>query len=146
MTNAEFQEFLYHNFPSTAHMAFKVEEYAQGPLKISAPLHHNLNIGGTAFGGSVSSLLITVCWAEVYKLMQSIDPDCQLVIQKSTVDFKMPIATNFTAEAHPPADDKVKQMLRTYYRFGKSRISMQSSINIDEQVAAFFQGIFVILK
>ena len=146
MTNAEFQEFLYHHIPTTARMAFRVEEYAQGPVKISALLHENLNMGGTAFGGSISTLLITVCWAEVYKLMQSVDPKCEIVIQQSQVDFKAPITTDFAAVAHPPQAGKVAEMLRTYHRFGKARISMQSHITIGKQKAACFQGSFAVLK
>lgn len=146
MTNAQFQEFLHHTIPATALLAFKVGEFDNGPVKISAPLRENLNIGNTAFGGSVSTLLITVCWAEVYKLMQTIDPDCQLVIQQSQVDFKMPITTDFEAIAIPPDAATVEAMLQTYQRFGKARIYMQSSIKIKNQIATHFQGKFAILK
>ena len=146
MTNTEFQEFLYHHIPTTARMGFRIEEYAHGPVKISASLHENLNMGGTAFGGSISTLLITVCWAEVYKLMQSVDPECEVVIQQSQVNYKAPITTDFAAVAHPPQAGKVAEMLRTYHRFGKARINMQSNILIENQEAAHFQGSFAILK
>jgi thioesterase domain-containing protein len=146
MTNGEFQRFLHHNIPATALLAFRVLEFANGPVKISVPLRENLNIGNTAFGGSVSTLLITVCWAEVYKLMQNIDPDCQLVIQQSLVDYKFPIITDFEAIATSPDVPTVEAMLQTYHRFGKARIHMQSSIRIKNQIAAHFQGKFAILK
>jgi thioesterase domain-containing protein len=146
MTNAEFQEFLHHSIPATAHMAFRVEEYAHGPVKIMAPLPENQNIGGTAFGGSVSTLLITVCWAEVYKLMQSVDPKCEVVIQQGQAEFKAPIITDFAAVAYPPTTEKVALMLGTYHRFGRARISMQSGITIDNREVAQFKGSFVILK
>jgi thioesterase domain-containing protein len=146
MTNAEFQEFLHQNIPATALLAFSITEFANGPVKISAPLRENLNIGNAAFGGSVNTLLITVCWAEVYKLMQTIDPEGQVVIQQSQVDFKMPITTDFEAIAVPPEAATVEAMLQTYQRFGKARIHMQSDIRIKNQIAAHFQGKFAILK
>ena len=127
-------------------MAFGVEEYTHGPVKIRASLHENLNMGGTAFGGSISTLLITVCWAEVYKLMQPVDPKCEVVIQQSQVAFKTPITTDFVAVTHPFQAGKVAEMLRTYHRFGKARINMQSSITIGKKEAAYFQGSFAILK
>ena len=146
MTNAEFEEFLYHNIPATAFMKFKVLAFENGPARIAASIAENRNLGNSAFGGSISALLITVCWAEVYKLMQTIDPAGEVVIQQSQVDFKLPIFTDFEATALPPDATKTEALVQLYHRFGKARIDMQSSIRIKNQIAAHFQGKFAMLK
>jgi thioesterase domain-containing protein len=140
----EVQVYLYENMPLTRSMGLKVLEYRQ-KVRLRLPLGPNINHKSTAFGGSLSALLITAGWLEVRRNLQDLGLQGEIVIQQSSVDYLKPVAQDFEAQAEPLPSNQwynLKAMLKKYQ---KGRVSVQCWVGDQKDPAATFTGQYVIL-
>lgn len=146
MNEKEFQQFLHDNIPLTKAMGISVEEFTPSKVAIKALLEPNVNHKGTAFGGSISSLMTICGWAMVFANIKEIDPDCHIVIHKSSINYLAPITRDFTAEC--TLDDTVirDEFIDTYRKHKKSRIRLTVVCRDNDKSLAEFQGFYVAFK
>ena len=62
MTPAALETYLHDHIPLSRAMAVRVVTSAPGHVELAAPLEPNINVHGTAFGGSVSTLGVLAAW------------------------------------------------------------------------------------
>lgn len=122
-----------------------VVDVSETRLVLSAPLPPNVNHRETAFGGSVSAMAILSAWSLLHTRLRASGIEAQLVIQRNTVHYDLPIAGTFTATASLPGAAAWEAFLRTFARRGKARIAVPAVLECAGEVVARFEGQFVAL-
>jgi thioesterase domain-containing protein len=103
----------------------------------------NTNHHGTVFGGSASAVAVLSAWGLLHVALVDADIEADLVVQKSSMSYELPITGEFTAEATPPAPEKWQRFLATLLKYKRARISIRSILNCDEIKVGEFEGDFV---
>ncbi|ODT50352.1 YiiD C-terminal domain-containing protein [Devosia sp. 63-57] len=145
MSAAALEAYLHANIPLTRAMAVSaVSVHAQG-VTLSAPLDPNINVHGTAFGGSVSTLGVLAAWSVVHLRLEAEAVAAQLVIHRNETEFLAPITGRFEAVAQiePQAWIEFRTMLD---RRGKARLSVTADLLFEGGVAARMTGEFVAIR
>ncbi len=146
MNTKDFEKMLFEKIPITNEMGLTVCNYEDNLIKIKGSLEKNINHKHTAFGGSINTFLTLSCWAMVYKHIKKIDKEAHVVIQSSSVKYIKPIKEDFYVTCALTDEKKIIKFLKTYEKFGKSRIVLESNIIGSNGVEATFTGQFVVFK
>ncbi|SMO53467.1 YiiD C-terminal domain-containing protein [Gracilimonas mengyeensis] len=146
MTKQEIQNYLYENIPVTKALGVEAVAFSREEVKFKAPLAVNINHRSTAFGGSISSLLITTGWSYLRLLFDEHGPVPRIVIGKSSTNYLQPVSDDFTSELIIPKKETLERFWEMYNRFGKTRITLQAKIVYQGVVQAEFEGEFVVFE
>ncbi|HCO27576.1 MAG: thioesterase [Gimesia sp.] len=139
----EVTAYLHQHIPVTRAMQFSVLPVTDGLLKLSAKLAPNLNHQETAFGGSIASLGILAGWTLIHLKLRVDQPNYKIVIQKSEIEFLKPIEADFIAECPLPGDGVWTPFHASLQRKRRGRITLESTVKVNGQIAAVIKGIFV---
>lgn len=112
---------------------------------LRAPLEPNINHRETVFGGSASALAILAAWSLLHVRLRRAGIAGRLVIQRNTMEYKLPIMGDFTARASAGPGTDWQQFTRTLARKGKARIAVTSVLEHAGRMAGRFTGEFVAL-
>lgn len=146
MDKNEFEQLLHHQIPITKEMGFCVVEFTPSRVRISAKLEPNKNHKSTAFGGSINSLMTICGWAMMFITIKEIDPDAHIVIQKSKINYLLPIDEDFVAECNL-ADESVKRKFSdTYSKHKKGRLKLKVTCYKQDLLLAEYEGDYVAFK
>ncbi|MGE0583383.1 MAG: YiiD C-terminal domain-containing protein [Steroidobacteraceae bacterium] len=137
--------YLRDHIPLAAAMDIAVLDAHDGAVVLGAPLAPNINHRDTAFGGSVAALAILAAWSLLHLRLQAAGIPNRLVIQRSTVDYDLPIAGAFTARASLEAPPAWAPFVKLLQRRGKARIAVVATLEYEGRIAARFAGDFVAL-
>lgn len=142
MTAAELETYLLDHIPLSRAMAVRVVSCSPGAVELAAPLEPNINVHGTAFGGSVATLGVLAAWSALHLRLEAEGVACQLVIQRSQTEYLAPITGQFTALAQLDEThwSSFSQMLA---RRGKARLTVVAELIYAGNVAGRFTGEFV---
>jgi thioesterase domain-containing protein len=143
MTPQALQEYFHDHIPLSKAMAVEVEAATPQVVRLVAPLAPNTNHHGTVFGGSASAVAVLSAWGLLHVALADADIKADLVVQKSSMSYELPITGEFTAEATPPAPEKLQRFLATLLKYKRARISIRSILNCDEKKVGEFEGDFV---
>ncbi|MBE7731729.1 YiiD C-terminal domain-containing protein [Devosia faecipullorum] len=144
MNPAALTTFLHDNIPLSRAMDVSVLSADAEGVVLTAPLDPNINVHGTMFGGSVSTLGLLAAWSVLHLRLEAEHIANQLVIHKSAVDYLLPIRG--AAKAIARLDDNGWENFRTTLdRRGKARLSVVAELLSEGQVAARLTGEFVAL-
>ena len=146
MNEYEFEQFLHKQIPITKEMGINVIEFTPSRVKISAKLEPNLNHKCTAFGGSINSLMTVCGWAMVYANIKGTDKDAHIVIQKSSINFLVPIDKDFIAECSLLDEVSRKRFFEMYNKHGKARLKLKVTCNDEQLLLAEYEGQYVAFK
>lgn len=146
MTKTEIEQYLYKHVPITKSLGVKAVAFSQDEVKFKAPLSNNINHRSTAFGGSISSLLITTGWSYLRMLFDDEETVPRIVIGRSSTNYVRPVNDDFTSELIIPEIKTVENFMRMYMRFGKARITLKSEVRKEGNVMADFEGDFVVMR
>lgn len=146
MNKTKIENYLYKHIPITKALGVKAVEFSKKEVKFQAPLSMNINHRSTAFGGSISSLLITTGWSYLRLLFDDTEPVPKIVIGRSNTDYLKPVTGDFTSELIIPEKDTLDQFLETFERFGKARIMLKAQIKHKEELQAEFEGDYIAIK
>jgi len=143
---ARLQDFLEANIPLSGAMEVEVVEAGPEGVRIRAPLGPNGNHHGTLFGGSASALAILAAWGWMHLRLdaEGLDPD--LVIQRSATEFVHPGRSAVEAVCGGAGEGRWRRFLRSYRRFGKGRLELESEVRVDGTTVARMEGAFVALE
>ena len=143
----QIEQIIHGKIPISKEMGISLERYDTTGLVIKAPLQKNINHKQTAFGGSLNAVAVLSCWAFLYLLVNQIDETHpQIVIQKSSIRYLHPVATDFEAVCAWPEAAKIAFFQKMYYRKKKARIELTAKIFTANEPAVIFNGAFVVSK
>lgn len=143
MTVLEVTKYLHDQIPLSRHLAATVESYDGHSIRLSAPLEPNLNHQSTAFGGSQSALAILSGWALLHLNLRDRGSPSNIVIQRSTVDYREPVDAAFTATSVLPAGVTWERFLTTLARHHRARVAVLATIECGSRVAGTHEGVYV---
>lgn len=146
MTNQELQDFLYHEIPMAKALGVQVLEASELNSTVLGPLTLNRNHMDTAFGGSLSSLLILSCYAWLFHRLDNLGYKTHVLIQAGHTDYLLPVKEDIKASAVAPPSEEFEKFLTTFTRKGIGRISLSAKVLTAEGVACTFKGEFVAQK
>ena len=139
----ELEKALYANIPIAASMGARAMTVSDERVALSAPLGPNTNHANTAFGGSVYSVAVLSRWALASETARAAGLDCDyIVVQDGEIDYLLPVASDFTAEASwlKPGDrEKFVAMLG---RKGRARATLESQVKAGGVVCAKLRARF----
>jgi len=126
-------------------MAVSVAEASVDSVTVSAPLEPNINHRATVFGEAPRQWAFWLpghcCTCAC--VMPGLT--AQLVIQRNSMEYDRPINGAFTARAELAAPERWELFRKTLERRGRSRISVNSVLEFDGEVAGRLSGDFVAL-
>jgi thioesterase domain-containing protein len=123
-------------------MGVVVESADVGGIVLRAPLPRNTNHKGTAFGGSLYALAVLTGWAWLTRYIASSDIDADAVIQKSSMQFLVPVKGDLRAVIVSPSDADIDKFRKLLLRAGRSRIRLRVEIHQGGKLATVFDGLF----
>ena len=96
------QGFLDEHIPLTRAIQLRVASLDDSGLRLEAPLAPNVNDKGTAFGGSLASLLTLAGWGLLWTRCQQSGWNCDIVIHRGEIRREDDAVTNlFAGESLP---------------------------------------------
>ena len=145
LATTDLQSYLHEHIPLSKAMQVEVVAAEAASVVLRAPLEPNINHRQTAFGGSVSALAILAAWSLLHTRLRAERVECQLVIQRNTMDYELPIAGPFSATATLCDAEDWPRFIRMLARKGRSRITVASVLEFEQRRVGRFSGEFVAL-
>jgi thioesterase domain-containing protein len=143
LTPQALQEYFHDHIPLSRAMAVEVEIATPQVVRLVAPLAPNINHHGTVFGGSASAVAVLSAWGLLHVAMMDANIKADLVVQKSSMSYELPITGKFIAEAAPPAPEIMQRFLATLKKHKRARITIHSVLNCNGKKVGEFEGDFV---
>lgn len=146
MEKNEIQEYLYENIPLTKLMEIRIQDLTDSTITLSVPLAINKNHKGTAFGGSLATVVTTACWLMAFKHFKPLDSDCHIVIGKSEINYKLPVTNDFICTCSISDEISLMSSKETFLKNGKTKIKLEAFIKENSKTCVEFSGMFFIYK
>ena len=135
--------------PAVRAMQIRLDGYADGVLRITAPLAANVNDKGNAFGGSLASVLTLSGWALVSLRLRLAGHDAEVYVADSNLRYLAPVYEDLHAHAETAEASSWDTFLSTFRQRGKARISIvarqpgaagRSAAQLSGRFVAFAKG------
>jgi len=128
--------------PPVAAMGIRIAGYADGTLRLQAPLAANVNDKGNAFGGSLASVMTLAGWALVSLRLSLAGHDAEVYVADSSIRYRAPVYGDLDATARAAPDEDWDAFLSLFDKRGRARVTVRAQI---EGGAAELEGRFVAL-
>lgn len=145
MTPSDLERYLYEHLPLTKAMQVFVVSLKPGEVTLGAPLQPNINHQKGVFGGSAATLATTAAWSLVHTQLVAAGVPGEVVIQRNTMDFILPMKDEFVARAFVPHAEAWPKFVQMLKRRGRARIAVSAEVSCRGQVTGAFEGEFVAL-
>ena len=127
-----------------AAMRVRVGEYDGVRLHMDAPLAVNMNDKGSAFGGSMTSLMTYAGWGLVTLQLHQAGLQADVFVADSAVRYRKPLYADLRTEAELAPEESWAPFLNTLAQRGRARIQLQAQIAGPEgEVMADLSGRYV---
>jgi thioesterase domain-containing protein len=137
----------YRGMPPVAAMQVSIAGYDGEHLRLRAPLTHNVNDKGCAFGGSLSSLMTLAAWGLVTLHVQAAGMEADVYVADSQVRYLAPLFDDLEAEAHASPESDWHDFLATLSQKGRARTELVARVTLpDGRDAATFRARFVAFR
>lgn len=138
------QKKILETIPLAKAMQLKVNDLTQTSIKLSAPLLPNSNDKGTAFGGSIYSLLVLSGWSLISAGMERAEILAEVVIAKSDINFLKPVTGDLLAIAQEFNEGGLKAAIDKTLERGYAKLKVHADLICQGEIAATFQGTYCI--
>ena len=143
MTALQIEEYLKSHFPLARALNIQVLEAEPSRVEIVAPLAANQNHMQTAFGGSLSAILILACYGWAFRALRVEGLRGHVILKRSEIDFVKPLKSDIFATCESPAAQELRRFLDQLGRKGKSRIQLTSYVSSPSGEHCRLHGEFV---
>lgn len=143
MTPSTLQSFILDQIPLVEALGVSIVRVDDELAELTAPLEPNRNHLGTAFGGSLGTILILAGYSWLYNAIEARGRKCHVVLKTSSVEYILPVNDTIKAIARAPALADFEKFLEAYEKKGTGRITIEASIESASGVACKFRGEFV---
>jgi len=116
-------------------LGIRIAERADGCIMLTAPLSLNLNDKGSAFAGSIDSLLDLAGWSAIMLALQNTGIDADVMIVKSETEYTAAVRADMTATAGLAREDTAR-LLDELKDVGRGRIAVSARLTAAESVCA----------
>lgn len=134
------------SMPPLRAMGCRVECVERERLLLSAPLAANVNDKGSAFGGSLASLMTVACWGLFSAHLKQAGVIAEVYVQDSHLQYFVPVLEDIEAEARLAEGEDIEAAIRSMRARRKARLKLVASVRLkDGREAARLEGRFVAL-
>jgi thioesterase domain-containing protein len=133
--------------PPVRALALRVAHYDGAALTLVAPLPANVNDKGSAFGGSLASLMTLAAWGLTTLKLGEAGHRTEVYVQDSQLRYLKPLYDELRVEARLAPDQQWSSFLAAYAARGKARAHLHAEAR-DAQgvVVTAFEGRYVALR
>ncbi len=142
----ELTEFVHEQIPLARALGVKVTDASIHKVELTAPLEMNSNHMETAFGGSLSSVLILACYSWLFLRLKEEGSICHVIIKQGNTDYLLPVKEEIKAICVAPLEIEYEKFLNSFHRKNVGRIFLQAQILTAQGPACVFLGEFVAQK
>jgi len=139
------EEIFHSTIPITRQMGIRVLRYDGSTLVLGAPLEANLNDKGTAFGGSLYSLLVLSGWGLIRLRLREEGLPGDIMIHESTSNYSLPVTDSLEAHCRLPEADQYADFLASLHSRGRARLALEAQIMAGSRVAVSFRGSYAVV-
>lgn len=147
MTTPEIlHEFIRQHLPSIDACGVEVDSYDESQLVLRAPLALNHNDRNKAFGGSIFNIALMSCWGALYMECRKHMDSPNIVTRDGQIRYRQPYDEPIIkAACRMPNQRQWEGFFAHYEKTGKTSLSLTSKIMNGDEIAAYFDGVFVLL-
>jgi len=139
------QDYFWHHIPLTRQMGLEVAALDRATIRLSAPLAPNVNDKGSAFGGSLASMMTLAGWGLLMANLCAEGITAEVMIHKSELLYNQPLYQDFSAYCDLPEVGKWQRFLRTLNHRGRARIITDSWVAAADHAAATLRGRYAVM-
>jgi thioesterase domain-containing protein len=133
MDRTALEKILTEQIPLAGAMGVRVLRADDESVELGSELDLNHNHLGTAFGGSLSALMILASYCRLFQMM---DGQGHVLLKSSSMEFLKPVTEDLRAVSLAPTKEDREEFLRTYLKKGMARLTLQSVIVLKSGVIA----------
>ncbi len=134
------EQTLHREVPLTRTMGVRVEEHDGRELLFLADFEPNINIHGTAFGGSLYSICAVVCWGMLHLKYEDEGLQAHSVLGDASISYRLPVRDEIKARCRLPEDGSYETFIENLRAGRRSRIELTAEILTERGVAVRFIG------
>lgn len=135
------QDKLHAEIPMSKYMQVRVVRANEHEIELECDLAPNHNHVGTAFGGSLATLMVLAAYCQLFEI---INETGHVLLKNTSMNFIYPVEETLRAVCKAPGLDQVKKFQEAYSKKGKARLELTSQIVLaDGRVACQMTGEFV---
>ena len=131
---------LHREVPLTRQMGVNVVGYDGDKLTATADFGPNVNIHGTAFGGSQFSICAVAGWAMLHLKYEEAGVQALSVLGDASIKYFSPVKGEIRALCHLPEDGTFEPFMKRVGNGERAAITLITEILSGDKVAARFQG------
>ncbi len=133
--------------PPVRALGLRVAHYDGEVLRLTAPLSANVNDKGSAFGGSLASLMTLAAWGLSTLKLGEAGHRAEVYVQDSHLRYLKPLYDELRIEARLAPEQDWSTFLATYAARGKARAHLLAEARDGEgAVVTAFEGRYVALR
>lgn len=135
----------YATMPPVVAMAMRIDGYEDDRLRVSAPLALHVNDKGSAFGGSLASLLTLASWGLVSLQLRRAGIEADVYVADSEIRYLAPLYDDLVAESRLAEGESWDTFVRTLRARGRARTSLEAEVPLPDAggVATSFRARYV---
>ena len=143
---ARVQALLYKEVPLSRSIGIRVHRYLEDRLELRADLAPNVNVHGTAFGGSLYSVCALAGWCLLVLKLEENDLDPRIMLAGAKMKYFKPVTETISATSYFSADHDFDEFVDTLHGCQKARLKIPVDVELETtKTAARFIGDFVAL-
>lgn len=143
LTNLENK--LHSQIPMTKLMKLHIKSINEEKLITTAPLDININDKGTAFAGSLSTIVTISAWSTCFLKVDNLGyKNPMIAIIKSDTSYKAPITKDIVCQTTQPTKKEFDLVEKKLKEKGSASLKIKSQIIENEKTCVEFEGIYVI--
>lgn len=132
---------LHTEIPMSKYMQVKVVRANSQEIELECALAPNHNHVGTAFGGSLATLMVLAAYCQLFEI---INETGHVLLKNTSMNFIYPVEEKLCAVCKAPDLEQVKKFQEAYGKKGKARLELKSQIVLaDGRIACEMTGEFV---
>jgi thioesterase domain-containing protein len=133
--------------PPVRALGLRIGDYDGARLRLDAPLAANVNDKGSAFGGSLASLMTLAGWGLMSLKLGEAGFAAEVYVQDSQLRYLKPLYDDLRIEARLAPGEDWHPFVAAYAQRGKARAQLVAEArDAQDQVVTAFEGRYVALR
>lgn len=118
----------FRDMPPVAPMQIRIRDYDGDTLRLTAPLSSHVNDKGTAFGGSLVSMMTLASWGQVMLRVEAAGMSADVFVADSEVRYRAPLLTDLEVESRLDDDGSWDTFFATLAHRGRARVTLRAAV------------------
>lgn len=142
----DLRDYLFDQIPLARAIGIEIKEASLDQIIMTAPLEPNSNHMDTAFGGSLATVLILVCYSYLFNRLELEGFGAHVLIKDGHTQYLDPVREDIKAICKAPDNEVLSHFIKVFERRGKARIKLEAFIQAGPNKSCVFTGEFVAVR